>query len=537
MEGPSIPKGQEWNVDFFAIIMAFDLQKRLDMQKIAEDLMKKKTCCEAIFIPWIEKPVFLKNLKKRDSNALPWHDFNEINMYVKQKRISKKDKLFLAAIGSERNAFDHCYLSAKKFMRIKLPEIRIQFKSKSLSKLGEMDAELHVLIHLTGIIIGTIYIRPPFGETLNTFQIIELERVLQEDEDIKIDGCEVTLREYFLSRLEKLFLKELENVGISVAIKKLKERDCLQKELRYAVCIRRCSNVFKLLDINSKEVYGILNSMRGWYMLDEKEVKIEELYKRRDFHIFVGNSGYLFCGFDEFDKNLKEIRKNFKEKKIYGEREFLYTFPEYFEHYVVTPLEFISIIDSILERSFKKLQEVSHNFSRHYWKAIKLVGEWSDVHQECNNIIFMQAKPIWRILRIGEKHLGVLEKLKATESNILTLTNMTQQDAMLRINVGFIIFSIILGMLPLAPSDILWKPIVVSVWNIPLWVIFVFLLALAVKISGFRVTFFTLKDAIFSLGDIKELITDLRLFLTTILEIKLKRIPKRSYKQYLLNRF
>jgi hypothetical protein len=105
---------------------------------------------------------------------------------------------------------------------------------------------------------------------------------------------------------------------------------------------------------------------------------------------------------------------------------------------------------------------------------------------------------------------------------------MTQQDAMLRINVGFIILTIILGMLPLAPSDSLWKPITVLVWNIPLWVIFVLLLALAVKISGFRVTFFTLKDAIFSLGDIKELITDLRLFLTTVLEIKLKRIPKRS---------
>jgi hypothetical protein len=35
MESPSIPKGQEWNVDFFAIIMAFDLQKRWEkwMQK------------------------------------------------------------------------------------------------------------------------------------------------------------------------------------------------------------------------------------------------------------------------------------------------------------------------------------------------------------------------------------------------------------------------------------------------------------------------------------------------------------------------
>jgi len=29
MESPSIPKGQEWNVDFFAIIMAFDLQKKV----------------------------------------------------------------------------------------------------------------------------------------------------------------------------------------------------------------------------------------------------------------------------------------------------------------------------------------------------------------------------------------------------------------------------------------------------------------------------------------------------------------------------
>jgi hypothetical protein len=511
------------------------------MQKIAENFIKKKTNCEAIFIPWNEKqeeqkkqkPIFIKNLiknpKKEDSNTFSDYDFNDINEYVKEKNFNENHKLFIAAIGSERIALDHYYLTAKKFVRVKLPNIGIQFKSKSLNQLGKMDAEVHILIHKTGIIIVTLYIHPPSGKTLNTFQIIEIERVLSEDEDIKINDCSKDgLRKYLLCILEKLFLKELENVGISVAIKKLKKRGYLKKEVRFVVCIRKCYYDINFKHMISKEFYGILNSMRGWYMLDEREVKIKELYKRRDFHIFVGNSGYLFCGFDEFEKRIEENSNIFGKNGIFGEIHFLYTFPEYFEHYVVTPMEFISIIDSILERCLNKIQEVSGNVSRHYLKATKLVGEWFDVNQECNNITFMRARPIWRIVRNGEKSLGISEKIKATETNISTLTGVTQQDAVIRITIAFVIISIMLGVLSLAATNSLWVTITVFTFNIPIWIAFILLLLLGIKVAGIRVTVSMFKNAIFSFGDIRELIDDLCLFLKTIKEIKFKDINKRS---------
>jgi hypothetical protein len=142
----------------------------------------------------------------------------------------------------------------------------------------------------------------------------------------------------------------------------------------------------------------------------------------------------LFFGFDEFEKHVEESNEIFeKEPEYYGKLFFLYTFPEYFEHYVVTPMEFLSIIDSIAERYFKRIQDVSKN----YRKSTEFVKEFFEYSQEYNNIAFMRARLIWKIVRYEEKNLGISEKMEVIKDGISTLTSVIQQDAQIYIAIVF----------------------------------------------------------------------------------------------------
>jgi len=505
------PKGHEWNVDFIAAICTFDLQKALDLENFVENFIKEKTKYEAAFIPWKEKPILLKKPekpKKEDDNKFSNSDFENIDFFeyddkkdsirkyvldierCKQKeyeeshkeecdkeyKIIENHRLFIAAIGSEKISLDPSYLSAKKFVRIKRPSVEIQFTSEPLNQLGKMDAEVHLLVHKTGIIVVTLYIRPPSGKTLNTYQIIEIERRLQ-DEKVKInDGSE--------DKLEDCLLK---NVLKEPFLNKLKNADAKYIGIRYAVCIRERYRCINFEHTTHDEFYGILNAMRGWYLLDKSEIKLKELYKRRDFHIFAGSSGSLFFGFDEFEKHEEKVKNTFVEDPTYsGELYFLYTFPEYFEHYVVTPMEFLSIIDSIAERYFKKrIQDVPKN----YWRSIEFVKEIFEDSQECNNIAFMRARPIWKIMKYEEKNLEISEKMEVIKDGISTLTSTVQQDAQIR---NAIIFGIINSLLA---GELVWE----ITHN--LWITIGFMLIIllfVIKVIGISATVCTLKNAIIS---------------------------------------
>jgi hypothetical protein len=545
-------KGHEWNVDLIAVTYTFDLQKTLNLKKITKNLIEK-TSCETVFIPWEKKPILLKRakpillldlrkvsenllrqIKKVDSKFafIPWKkkllikkveykNFENIKRDVKEKKLDEKYKLFIVAIGSEKISFDPRYLTAEKFVRIKLPDIGIQFTSEPLNQLGKMNVEVHLLIHKTGIIIVTLYI-PLSEKTLNTYEIIEIERRLPE-EKVKInDGNEKGLGEYLLDKLENLFLTELKDVSISVAVRKLKKRGYLEKEVRYAVCIRKS----KYGIIPYEELYGIVNTMRGWYTLDKSRIEFEELYKRRDFYIFVGNVGYLFFGFDEFEKHIEKTNKTFEQyPERYGKLYFLYTFPEYFEHYVITPLEFLSIIDSILERYFSKVQDVSGNVSRNYWKSTKLFKEFFECIQEYSNITFISARPIWKIMKDGEEKLEIPKRMEDAKVNILTLSSAAQQDALIRITIVVATISIVIGWLSLKAINFLGIMIVYNITLLDL--LFFVLLIFSIKIAGFRATLFMIRNAL-SLSIARELIGDIRLFLKTMIDIKFKKHNKKS---------
>jgi hypothetical protein len=545
-------KGHEWNVDLIAVTYTFDLQKTLNLKKITKNLIEK-TSCETVFIPWEKKPILLKRakpillldlrkvsenllrqIKKVDSKFafIPWKkkllikkveykNFENIKRDVKEKKLDEKYKLFIVAIGSEKISFDPRYLTAEKFVRIKLPDRGIQFTSELLNQLGK-NVEVHLLIHKTGIIIVTLYI-PLSGKTLNTYEIIEIERRLPK-EKVKInDGNEKGLGEYLLDKLENLFLTELKDVSISVAVRKLKKRGS-EKEARYAMCIRK----FKYGIIPYEELYGIVNAMRGWYRLDKSRIELEELYKRRDFYIFVGNFGYLFFGFDEFEKHIDENNKNFEQDPgHYGELHFLYTFPEYFEHYVITPLEFLSIIDSILERYFSKVQDVSGNVSRNYWKSTKLIKEFFECIHEYSNITFISARPIWKIMKGGEENLEIPERIEDAKANVSTLSSAAQQDALIRITIIFAFISIAIGWLSLKAINFLG--IIILRVYIPINLLMVVLISVIIIIAGIRVVLFTILNALSSLVvGARELIGDICLFLKTMIDIKFKKHNKKS---------
>jgi hypothetical protein len=506
------PKGHEWNVDFIAAICTFYLQKALDLEKFVENFIKEKTNYEAVFIPWKEKPSLPENekpilLKNEDGTKFSNFDFEDIKKDVKEKKLNEKYKLFIAAIGSEKISLDPSYLSAKKFVRIKRPGVEIQFTSEPLNQLGKMVAEVHLLVHKTGIIVVTLYIRPPSGKTLDTYQIIEIERRLQ-DEKVKMnDGSEDKLEDYLLNNVLKELFKEL-------FLNELKKYVNIRYVgIRYAVCIRSYSYYINFEHTTHEEFYGILNAMRGWYLLDESKIKLKELYKRRDFHIFAGSSGSLFFGFDEFEKNVEESNKIFEKKPdYYGKLYFLYTFPEYFEHYVVTPMEFLSIIDSIAERYFNRIQDVSKN----YWKSSKFIKEIFEDSQECNNIAFMRARLIWRIVRYEEKNLEISEKMEVIKDGISTLTSTVQQDAQIR---NAIIFGIINSLLA---GELVW-----DMFHNPglTEVCMLLLLLLIIKFVGIRATVYTLKNAIISVTheEIRGWMNDAYLILKTIIDTKFKR--------------
>jgi hypothetical protein len=509
MEEALKPKGREWNVDFIAAIYTFDLQKTLDLKRIAKNFIEKKTGYEAIFIPWEEKPISLKE----EDNKFSDFDFNDIKKYVKDKKLNKKHKLFVAAIGSEKISLEPRYLNAGKFVRIKLPDIEIQFTSEQLNQLGKMNAEVHLLIYKMGIIIATLYIRPPLGKTLNTYQIIEIERRLP-DEEVEANGDKNKLEEHLLDKLEELFLKELKNVDISVAVRKLKKRWNYPR-VKYAVCIRNYCQGANI--VPKEEFYGILNAMRGWYLLRERKIELKELYNRRDFYIFVGNSGSLFFGLDKFEKHIEETNNIFeKETEYSGKLYFLYTFPEYFEHYIITPVEFLSIIDTMLERYFNIIQDLPKS----YWKATKFIREFFEDIQEYNNITFMRARPIWKIVKDGGESLGIPEMMDAVKAGISTLASVTQQDTLICINIAFGIVGV------LSAGVLVWE-IYHNLWITIECMSILFLLF--VKVSGIRATFYTLINRILSVGlrgDFRKWIDDAYLILKTKIEVKFKKYNK-----------
>jgi len=546
-------KGHEWNVDLIAVTYMFDLQKTLNLKKITKNLIEK-TSCEAVFIPWnkelkeklkdkkqeklrkmLEKPILLKKEDNDKFNNSDFEniDFDDIKKYVlnikkcKQKEceyeklLIEKYKLFIASIGSEKISFDPRYLTAENFVRIRLPDRGIQFTSELLNQLGK-NVEVHLLIHKTGIIIVTLYISLS-GKTLNTYEIIEIERRLPKEKVKLNDGNEKRLGEYLLDKLENLFLTELKDVSISVAVRKLKKRGS-EKEARYAICIRK----FKDGNIPYEELYGIVNAIRGWYKHNKSRIELEELYKRRDFYIFVGNFGYLFFGFDEFEKHIEEINKIFEQDHgHYGELHFLYTFPEYFEHYVITPLEFLSIIDGILERYFSKVQDVSGNVSMNYWKSTKLIKEFFESIHEYSNITFISARPIWKVMKGGEENLEIPERIKDAKANISTLSSVTQQDTMIRITIIFAIISIAIGGLYLKAINFLG--IIILRVYIPIDLLMVVLILVIIIIAGIRVVLLTSLNTLSSLiVEARELIDDIRLFLKTMIDIKFKKNNKKS---------
>jgi hypothetical protein len=422
------PEGYAWNISFIAIIFTFDFQKRLPLEEVAENLIERKERknVEAVFIPWEEKEEKkgYPMLKLFDDKK-EYKSFNNFLMIEKEWRKGQLDeryKLFIAAIGSEKIALDEYYLKNKKFIRLKLPDVEIKFSSEPLSRLGWMIVEVHFLVHSTGIIIGTLYVRPK--KALNTYQIIEFERRIKKEEvevKIGVDTQKTTLKKYLLDKL----LEE----GI---IKR--SQKCKHSRIRYVVSIKK--HPLFLCELRKHELYGIMSAMRAWYQLRE-EVKLKEVYEVKHFHIFVGDVASLFISSDKFEEHIKINNKLFWKKSTRshsGKYGFLYTLHEYFEHYLITPVEFVSIVNGISERYFSKVQELSEGSTE---PATFVVSELLESLQEYNNITFMEARPIWEVMKYGEKILEVPEKMEVVKSGILTLMSLIQQETQNRLTIVF----------------------------------------------------------------------------------------------------
>lgn len=245
-----------WNVDFIAAIYAFDLRRPLELEELSRNIKEEinlkgpTSKYSAIFTPWKEesaqkgekgkengkqeeKPILLKNVDCKEAGkptALNFKDMQKlvekmIKEATEEKRKYARDlietyKLFIAAVGSEKVSLDPHYLKGKNFVRVKLSKnVRIQFTEpldqSSAPALEALEAEVHLLIHKSGIVIATLYTRPISKttspvKTLDTEQIIEIERRLQE-EKVKIndDPEEKKLEEYLENKLEELFKDEL----------------------------------------------------------------------------------------------------------------------------------------------------------------------------------------------------------------------------------------------------------------------------------------------------------------------------------------
>jgi hypothetical protein len=283
-------------------------------------------------------------------------------------------------------------------------------------------------------------------KTLDTEQIIEIERRLQE-EKVKIndDPEEKKLEEYLENKLEELFKDELKIKKKRIVKEKPKRKGRAEREdqevryiagPRYMVCIRKLHS--SELELRKTEIYGILNSMRGWHSLDGSKIDfkdaLKELYKRYDFHVYNGGAASLFLGFIEFEDHVEGNINEFKKKpRKYGEPHFLYTFPEYFEHYVVTPMEFLFVIDAIAERYAGMILEAAEDYS----KSPEVIKRFFEDSREYSNIAFMRARPIWEIARDGEEKLGTREKMAHVEAGMSTLIRAIQQDAQIRIAIVF----------------------------------------------------------------------------------------------------
>lgn len=489
MEEELPPKGHEWNVDLITATYTFYLEKSLDLikiyKKIKKNLMNEKSICEATFVPWNEKikqlpkPILLKIPIEKNEHAnfdvmnIDEYDLQEHLLEIKncektheeecklKKFLAEKYKLFIAASLSHIISLDPSYLKAQKYIRIKLPNLKIKFNYEPLSPLGEMDVEVHLLIHRSGIIATTLYFRPLLNQTLNTYQIIEFERILQ-DKKIKINNKEEKLRDYLAHILQELFVNIAKEGNISYV------------GIKYVTCIRNAT----LSHVPAEEIYGILHGLGAWFLLDKSKIRIRELYKRRDFHIYIGPLNSLFLASDEFDIHLEKLQEAVEKRVLTA----LYTLPEYYEHYAITPIEFLSIIDGLLERYFNRI----HHVTRSYWESTKFIQEFFEVAQEYNNISFMRARLIWRILKYGERSLGILEKMEAVKDSVSTLVSVTQQDAQIRLAIIFgIISSSSIG-------GLIWE-FTHNFYLTITWVIII--LFLIIKVVGIRATFYTLKNA------------------------------------------
>jgi hypothetical protein len=296
---------------------------------------------------------------------------------------------------------------------------------------------------------------------LNTYQIIEFERILQ-DKKIKINNKEEKLRDYLAHILQELFVNIAKEGNISYV------------GIKYVTCIRNAT----LSHVPAEEIYGILHGLGAWFLLDQSKIRIRELYKRRDFHIYIGPLNSLFLASDEFDIHLEKLQEAVEKRVLTA----LYTLPEYYEHYAITPIEFLSIIDGLLERYFNRI----HHVTRSYWESTKFIQEFFEVAQEYNNISFMRARLIWRILKYGERSLGILEKMEAVKDSVSTLVSVTQQDAQIRLAIIFgIISSSSIG-------GLIWE-FTHNFYLTITWVIII--LFLIIKVVGIRATFYTLKNA------------------------------------------
>jgi hypothetical protein len=470
-----------WNVDFIAAIYTVDLQKPLDLEKISKNIEKEMnrgtttSQYSAAFIPWKEIILFndIDN-KEEEKTALRKLDFEVLRDYVKKimdsdkvdvkeriyaYRFIEKHKLFITAIGSQKISLDPHYINSRKFIRIKLSNnIRIQFL-EPLGWLKELTAEVNLLIHKSGIVIVTLYIQPLSEKILNTEQIIEIERRLQ-DEKIKINNNPnpEKLEEFLLNKLKDIFRNDL---------KKIKNNPYLIGP-RYVICIRATTLLtFKRVKL---EIYGILNGMRGWRTLNEKKVKLKELYKQRDFYIFNGNLASIFLGSSRLENHINNNKEVFKKNPMrYGSLQFLYIFPEYLEHYVLTPNEFLSIINGITERYTRRILEVARDYSR----SPEVVERFFEDSQEYSNIAFMRARVIWEIMKDGVEKLGVGEKMKLIEAEMSILIRAIQQDAQIRIAIVFGILGVS------SVGGLIWQ-VTHNSWNVITGVFITLLLCIAI---------------------------------------------------------
>jgi sulfur relay (sulfurtransferase) DsrC/TusE family protein len=480
-----IPEGQKWNVSFIAIIFTFDFQKPLDLEEIAKKLQKLKEKNEgnikATFIPWEDSPISIFDEKNKKYEN--YKDFNEIGeKWKSQSDISpclERHKLFIAATGSEKTALDKYYLKNKKFVRLKLPDVEIKFCTKPLNQ--KMNAEVHFLIHRTGIIVGTLYVQPKEDlSTLSTYQIIEFERRVKGGE-VKInDGNqEMELDKYLLNKLRE---EEI--------IKEPKGSNC-RPRIKYVVSIKKYP-IF-LRKLIKPELYGIMNVMRGWYQLREG-VELKELYGRKDFYIFVGAEASLFISSEEFEEDIVnksiELFRRESTSYTYGKWHFLYTLREYFEHYVVTPIEFASIVDRIQERYFYEMQ----NLPEGYTKFTDIIKEFLENIQECDNITFMEARPIWKIMKYEEKTLETPKKMEDVRNSVLALTSLIQQETQNKLTIVFGLLTIF------SVAELVWE--ITNNLTLTKLLACLFSLVIVVGLVGIRATLHILKTAL------KQLLSD-----------------------------